>query len=295
VKIKEALHYAEASLSAEEIEEARLEAEILLEYALKIDKVNLYLQLEQAISPSDFDQFWQLVSRRFHHEPLAYILKQYQFYGFDFYLEQGVFIPRPETELLAEEAVKFAQQYFPMGRNLSLADVGTGSGVIAITLALLLPQAEVYAMDISPTALRCAAINCQRHQVSQRVQLLLGNLLSPLPQPVNIVVANLPYISDKELNSLSPEIREFEPHSALAGGADGLDKIRQLLPQVKEMLRLPGLIVLEIGLGQESAVSDLAKEFFPNAEVNTLADLSGIARAVEIIFTTYIPDLGEGQ
>jgi release factor glutamine methyltransferase len=283
MKVSQALLYAKNALKARGIEEAYLEAETLLRHSLNLNKVDLYLQLEQAISPPDFDQFWRLVSHRLHHEPLAYILKQYEFYGFDFYLDYGVFIPRPETELLVDEALKFTQKHFPSGRDLSLADVGTGSGVIAITLALLLPQAKIYAIDVSPIALKCAAVNCQKHQVEQRVQLLLGNLLSLLPQPVNLIVANLPYISDKELISLDPEIRDFEPHQALAGGADGLDKIRQLLPQAREWLSSPGFILIEIGMGQESAVSDLAKDVFPNARVRCLADLNGIARVVEVI------------
>jgi release factor glutamine methyltransferase len=163
-----------------------------------------------------------------------------------------------------------------------IADVGTGSGAIAVSLAVHLPQAVVYATDASPEALEVAACNCRRHRVEDRVHLLQGHLLKPLPEPVDLIVANLPYVSQAELAQLPPEISLYEPREALDGGSDGLDHIRRLLAQAKGHLKPGGVVLLEIGATQGPTVVALAKRHFPASRVEIMQDYAGLDRVVMV-------------
>ena len=283
MRLKEELRQAENTLTSHHIDDARIEAELLLMHTLGVGRAELYTRLDEPLSTSDIERFWYSIQNRLRHEPTAYILKQCQFYGFDFHIDSRALIPRPESELLVEEALKFTNQRLSPDPPYVVADVGTGSGAIAVALALHLPEVEIYATDISADALEVARINCQKHKVAQRVHLLLGDMLQPLSERVNIILANLPYVRDSEMKDLSPEIREFEPGVALAGGADGLDKIRQLLPQARQKLLPGGLILLEIGYGQGTAVTALIESHFPAARVDLIQDLAGIDRVVRVI------------
>jgi len=291
MNLKEALSRAQEILVANDIEDAVIECEILLRHTLKISRVQLYLDLNQELNPEQEETFWHLVKRRLSHEPTAYITEYCEFYGLDFYVDPRALIPRPESELLVEEALKFASEH-PAGKNYPhlIAEVGTGSGAIAVTLALHLPQAKIYAIDISATALEVATVNCQRHQVGNRVQLLLGNMLEALPESVDLIVANLPYVRDSEMAELSPEIQLFEPRIALAGGEEGLDKIHQLCQQVGDRLRPEGCLIVEIGLEQGEAVTTSLRRLFPSAQIKVIPDLSGIDRVVSLRLTHNYPD-----
>jgi len=221
-----------------------------------------------------------LIQRRIRHEPLAYITEHKEFFGIEFYLDPRVVIPRPETELLVEQALELANSRFP--RSCIIADIGTGCGAIAIALASNLTQAKVYATDISAPALEVAAINCQRHGVTDQVQLLRGDLLDPIPEPVHLVVANLPYVRDSEIAELSAESRLFEPMIGLAGGEDGLQWIRKLLLQAGGKINPDGAILIEIGYDQGTAVASLARGVSPEAAVRIVPDLSGHDRVAII-------------
>ena len=283
MSLKEALSKAESLISSHDIPEARLEAEMLLMHSLGMGKVELYTKLNEPLSFSDARHFWLLVQQRLGHEPTAYIMKQCRFYGIDFHVDSRVLVPRPESELLVEFALEFVGQSLWMRENVLLADVGTGSGAIAVALALYLPQAEIKAIDISPEALEVARINCEKHGVTDRVHLFLGDMLEPVDEPLDMVVANLPYVKDSDLPGLMAEVREFEPSVALSGGPEGLDKMRWLLPQAKEKLVPGGMVLLEIGQGQSQAVAVLATSFFPMARVDLTPDLAGIDRVVRIL------------
>jgi len=281
--LSQALHLVNCTLSAAKIDDAHTEAELLLCYTLEISNVQLYSEPERLLSATEIKHLHNFVQRRLSHEPTAYILKRCQFYGIDFYIDHRALIPRPETELLVEKTVEFARRRCPSRNQLVIADIGTGSGVIAISLALALPEARIYATDISPSALQVANIN-RRHykEVGNRVKLLRGNLLEPLPEPVNIIVANLPYIKNCELQTLSPEIINFEPTPALASGEDGLDKIRCLLSQAPGKMRPEGCLLLEVGHEQGETVSSIANSQFTQATIELITDLSGINRVVKI-------------
>jgi len=274
VTLKQALNRAGEILAANDIEEAGLEGELLLRHALGLSRVQLYLDLDHELSAKQEADFWQLIKRRLNGEPTAYIIGHREFYGLDFYIEPSVFIPRPESELLVEQALELAQNRLVS----SMADIGTGCGAIAISLALSLPQVKIYATDISASALKVAQINCQKHGVADRIRLLQGDMLDPLPEPVDLIIANLPYVTEVELSRISSA--GFEPLEALSGGGDGLEKIRQLCQQVGDRLCSGGCLLLEMGQGQARTVTTLLSGLFPSAEIEVVPDLSGIDRVV---------------
>ena len=277
--LKQALNRARGLLVAHNIEEAHLECQLLLRQALGISRVQLYLDLDRELGSEEEENFWRLIERRLSGEPIAYIMGRGEFYGLDFYVEPGVFIPRPESELLVEKAVELAQHHTVS----SLAEIGTGCGAIAVSLALNLPQARVYATDISASALKVARFNCQKHGVADRVCLLHGDMLHPLPEPVDLIIANLPYVGEKEL----PQIGSagFEPLLALNGGRDGLEKIHQLCQQAGDRLCPQGSLLVEMGQGQAGAVTSLLHRLFPSAKIEVVPDLGGIDRVVSLTLT----------
>jgi release factor glutamine methyltransferase len=219
------------------------------------------------------------MKRRLSGEPVAYIVEHREFYGLDFYVDRRVLIPRPESELLVERALELAQKR-PVA---TIAEIGTGSGAIAISLALNLPSAKICATDISAPALEVARLNCRRHGVADRVCLLLGDMLEPIPGPCDLVVANLPYVTELTLSRSG--LAHFEPPLALNGGRDGLEKIRQLCLEVGDKLHPGGSLLLEIGQGQSGAVNAFLRRLFPRAEMEIIPDLGGIDRVVSLTFS----------
>jgi release factor glutamine methyltransferase len=279
MKVKEALHNTAKTLAANAVEEAPLEAELLLMHAMDLGRTGLYVRLDDDLPSKCGAAIADLVSRRLRREPVAYILKNREFYGLDFYVGPGVLIPRPETETLVDEAKALVRREFPSG-NPAIADIGTGSGAIAVSLACLFPKAKVYAVDISKQALDIAALNCIRHGV--RVELLQGDLLAPLPQPVDIVVANLPYVRDDELTALSEEIKDYEPHIALAGGQDGLDIVRRLIVDAPDKLRDGGAVLLEIAPAQVDTLKAWVDKLGLWSCIELVSDDGGVARVFKL-------------
>jgi len=223
----------------------------------------------------------KLFARRAAREPLQYLLGSQEFCGLDFLVDRSVLIPRPETELLVEQVI----QHNLRARPLIIADIGTGSGCIAVALARALPTAVLYATDRSPAALRIAEQNATRHGVKDRVRFVVGDLLEPLRAhrlegKVAAVVSNPPYIPDRELFELQPEVRIFEPRLALAGGGDGLEFHRRLLSDAAEFLTPGGLLVFEVGQGQAGQLSEIAVAQGGYAQADLVRDAAGIDRVV---------------
>ncbi len=272
--IRQVLSRARQVLTASDVEEASIESEMLLRHVLKIGRVELYQELNRGLDTGQEEAFWGLIKRRLNHEPATYITGHREFYGLDFSVNTGVLIPRPETELLVEKALEIAQNR----AALTIAEVGTGCGAVAICLALHLPRAKIYAIDISEAALGMAQTNCRRHMVADRVRLLYGDMLDPLPEAVDMVVANLPYVREAELPLVST--RDFEPALALNGGPDGLEKFRQLGAGISDKLHPGGSLLLEIGQGQREAVVGFFRGLLPEAEMAVTPDLGGIDRVV---------------
>ncbi|MFC2012848.1 peptide chain release factor N(5)-glutamine methyltransferase [Chloroflexota bacterium] len=270
------LNQAREILNQHHIDDAPLESELLLRHTLNINRVQLYLDISSDITPRQEAAFRRLLEKRLEGEPAAYIIGCREFYGLEFYVNRDVLIPRPETELLVDQALNLAKNH----RRPAIAEIGTGCGAIAIALALHLPEARIYGIDISAAALKVASRNCENHRVTGKVTLLHGNMLEPVPQPVDLVIANLPYVKQADLNQVNTF--GYEPALALDGGIDGLDKIRRLCRQLNDRLNTDGHLLLEIGLGQRETVTSLLSRSFPSAEVAFTPDLSGIDRVVSL-------------
>ncbi|MBI2832591.1 MAG: peptide chain release factor N(5)-glutamine methyltransferase [Chloroflexi bacterium] len=270
--LKELLARSREVLAAGDIEDATLESELLLRHVLGISRVELYTDLYREASPEQESAFWQLVYRRLAGEPSAYITGHREFYGFDFNVDLRVLIPRPESELLVEEALNLSRKY----ANPIIADVGTGSGCIAVSLALNLPGAKIYATDVSPSALAVARLNCEKHGVGNLVRLFEGDLLEPMAGPFDLIVANLPYVRTEEI--ATARHLSFEPAHALDGGDDGLDKLRELCCQSRSKLQPGGTVLLEIGERQANAMFAWLRSLFPSAIMKLTKDLNGLDR-----------------
>jgi release factor glutamine methyltransferase len=281
--LTQALQQSARILSVNGIEDSYIEARMLLGHITKLLPVQIYTQTEQTLSQEQERGIYELIERRLRREPTAYIVNRREFYGIDFYIDSRVLIPRPETELLVDTALEFSKNTCPPSPPF-IADIGTGCGAIAISLALNLPHSKIYATDISHSALEVARLNCEHHKVTRQVTLLQGDLLEPVPEPVDLIVANLPYVRSSELENLSPEITGFEPRTAIDGGENGLKCIRQLLEQTKEKINPRGCLLLEIGQNQEQEVIHLIHRYLNKVSFTFIPDFNGINRVVKIDF-----------
>ena len=265
------------------IEEAADEARVLLCHVLKLSKAQLFAQPERIMTADEIALLEGLAERRLRREPAAYIVQHKEFYGLDLFVDPRVLIPRPETEILVEEAIKFGLAWTERNkRTISIVDVGTGSGAIAAALALHLPGSLVYAMDISAAALEVAALNVEKYKISGRVIISQGDLLQQINAGVDIIAANLPYIPQNGMLLLQPEIANFEPEEALQGGESGIEVIARLLEQVPGKINRNGAVFLEIGEGQEDEIIPVIRRCLPGSKVTLIKDLAGINRVIKI-------------
>lgn len=279
--IADALRRGSGALRAAGIEDPALEAELLLRHVLGWDKTTFFARLQDTLPPEQRDAFLGLLRQRLAHKPSAYITGRREFYGLDLHVAPGVLIPRPETEHVVEHCLRLGRALCAAERRATFVDVGTGSGAIALAVARHLPQIEALATDSSPAALAIAAYNAKRLRLAGRVRFLHGNLLEPVPGPLDLIAANLPYVPTAVCESLAPEVREHEPRAALDGGTDGLDLIRRLLGQAAGRLRAGGAIVLEIGHDQAEPLRVLL-EGIPGASGEVYPDLAGHDRVAVV-------------
>ncbi len=259
---------------------ARFEAELLLSHALGVSRAGLLARLADPLDQPTAARFAGMVARRAQGEPVAYILGHKEFYGLDLVLDRRVLIPRPETELLVElalQTLKHVSHPAPV-----VADVGTGSGAIALAMAAHAPSARIIATDISPDALAVAQLNAGRLHLEDRIQFVLCDLVEAVGEQIDLLLANLPYIPLERFEQLPREIRHFEPRIALVGGLEGLSVIRRLLQQVQSHMTRAGIILLEISEEQGQAAVELAQGFFPWANIALHQDLEELDRVVEI-------------
>jgi len=249
---------------------ARLDAEVLLADLLGLTRLDLYVQFDRPLVPAEVDEYRRRIVARGRRTPVALIVGKKEFFGLELVVKPGVLIPRPETELVVEEALELlgapGRASGGGSSGLEIADLGCGTGAIGLALASRLPQAMVWAVDLSPVAREVTAENARRLGLAGRVQVLAGDWLRdpssdhllPLP-PLSLVVSNPPYVPSAELPGLQPEITRNEPVLALDGGQDGLDAYRRLLPQAVRALEPGGFVVVEIGAGQAVAVRKIGE------------------------------------
>jgi release factor glutamine methyltransferase len=279
--IGEALANGTRRLAAVGVESARLDADLLLADALGVSRAALLARRPEPLPEAAWARFEARLDRRAAREPLAYILGWKEFYGLSFEVSPAVLIPRPESELLVEEALAhLAREPQAHTRTPRVADVGTGSGCLAVAIAVHAPQARLVAVDQSAAALALARRNAARHAVLGQVRFVRGDLLSGVRGPLDVVVANLPYVAAEELAGLMPEVRRYEPRVALDGAADGLALLRPLVTQAAGRLAPGGLLLLEVAAGQAGRVADLLLATGAFAEVATRRDLAGVERLV---------------
>jgi len=281
-KLLNILNLAASHLVDRGFENARLNAELMLCSVLELRRIELYLQFDRVLSAEELAAYREMMRERLRHVPLQYVTGETEFMALPFWMDRSVFIPRSETEQLVEAVL---QELGDTTEKITIVDVGTGCGAIAIALAREISTARVYATDISEEALTLAARNAQRNGVEDRVTLLEGDLLEPLTEAgvkgtLRAIVSNPPYIRRGEISGLSEEIREYEPVSALDGGPDGLAFYRRLVPETPPFLTGGGWLALEIGADQTDSVLELIRERGGFDTVRVVRDLNGLNRAI---------------
>lgn len=264
------------------IQTARLDAQVLLADILGMDRLHLYVNYDRPLEQHEVNAYRQAVVRRAKRVPVAYITGKKEFMSLEFKVTPAVLVPRPETELLVETASELLKRRDDQGEGAVVADVGTGSGVIAVCLAKLPEVKMVWAIDVSPDALAVARYNGKEHGVNSKVQWVQGDLLQPLLKAgvkVDMVVTNPPYIPTEAIGSDCTEVR-WEPKTALDGGKDGLKYYRLLAAQVPRVLREGGWLCMEIGFDQGPSVSQLLEATGRFGQVRVVTDLAGHDRIV---------------
>ena len=283
--LREGIQQSHRYLESLDIPDARLEAEVVVMNVLRMPRQEIFAQQEREITSQQEKDISAILDRRRQREPLAYIFGYKEFYGINLAVTPDVLIPRPETESMVEHALFMALMGMETPQ-LVIADVGTGTGAIAINLAIHLPAAHVYAIDNSEPALRAAAYNVLSHNVADRITLCYGDLLDALdeedgqsesPTMLDLIVANLPYIPSQRISTLQPEVQK-EPRAALDGGEDGMEVIRRLFSQAGKHLKDTGVILLELDPDQVPAAQELAERYFPEAETAVEKDLAQMDR-----------------
>lgn len=288
VTILETIQRGAQFLQNKGVESHRLQSELLVAHALGMPRLRLYLDFERQLTEEELDRVRALVTRRARREPLQHIVGSVSFCGLELVVSPAVLIPRPETELLAEHAWQYLDQRAKeTAASLTALDFGTGSGCLALAIASHCPTVHLTALDVSAAALDVARANAVRHG-KEAVRFLLGNGFAALPKEdaggvygsnFDLIVANPPYIPGAEIERLEPEVRDFDPRSALDGGVDGLDFMRRLASEAGAWLRKPGRLMVEFGDGQEAAVRGIFQLAGWRLEA-VVRDLNGTPRFV---------------
>jgi release factor glutamine methyltransferase len=249
-------------LAKKGVDSPRLQAELLLAHLLKLPRMQLYLNFERALSAAEVDIFRELIRRRSQREPLQYVIGSTSFCGLEIAVNRHVLIPRSETELLAERGWQFLTQLPASNHQPSIAlDFGTGSGCVAIALAVRSPRAQISALEISAEALELSRQNVERHAMAERIHLICGDGLAVLParSVFDLIISNPPYVPTAEIETLQPEVREYEPRGGLDGGTDGMDFFRRMAREAGPFLKPGGRLMLEFGDGQADAIRQIVE------------------------------------
>lgn len=282
-QIKDLLKVSSDYLRDKGIENPRLNAEVLLAHQLHMERVGLYLNFDQPLTETELSSFRSLIKRRLDHEPLQYITGTQEFWSLDFTVNPHVLIPRPETEIIVEQGIALAKDLKPKNQGLKILDLGTGCGAIAISLAKEIPDARVWATDISDEALGVARMNALKHGVSDRVCFCQGDLWERLPEGVNrfdMVVSNPPYVSTNEYNGLSQEVRDYEPRQALEGREGGMYYLEKIIKEAHDFLNPGGWMILEMAPWQTQKALDIITRTGEYQQETRIKDYSRLYRVV---------------
>jgi release factor glutamine methyltransferase len=279
IVIKNALNICEEMLKDAGVESPLADAEILLSHMLNWPRWKIWANVYGEIPADTYLEYMKIISKRVQRIPLPYITGHKEFFSRDFFVNENVLIPRPETELLVEEAIKYIIDF----EIKNVTEIGTGSGAIAVSIAMDTDDAHIIAVDISQDALNTAKINIDRYAMADKITLVQGNLLIPLinqqlPEP-EIIIANLPYVPLNDIDTLEPEVKNHEPKIALFAGPDGLDTIKELIMQASSYCKEGTILGLEFGIGQEIPITDFLKINGWNIE-KIICDYSGIIRHI---------------
>ena len=273
-------------LKEKSIESPRLTAELLLAHVLGMDRVGLYLQFEKPLTEKELSGYRTLVRRRAKREPLQYITGTQEFWSMEFHVDSRVLIPRPETEVLVEQALARAGEGEPERGNLRrLLDLGTGSGILAVCMAKELPTWEVWATDSSADGLEVARLNSEKHGVGDQIRFRQGDLFQPLTGEgilFHLILSNPPYVGEGEYGSLPPEVRDYEPRVALAAGKEGMAFITRILHDAPDFLVPGGWLLLEMAPGQTEPAMKIAEEISFYHDVHRVRDYSGRHRVISV-------------
>lgn len=283
MEIKDLIRMGIKKLDRRKYSNPPLECVLLLAYLLDVDKTYIYIHNNEEVPSSVEDKYFSLIDERRKGYPIQYILKEKEFMGISFYIEEGVLIPRPDTEILVQYVLDYIDEKYKE-RDIKIVELGTGSGCISLSIAYYKKNVFVYSVDIDKKANAVAEENSKRLKLPGRVKILEGDLFQGiknmgLKNSVDIIVSNPPYIPEDEIFGLQDEIKKYEPLWALDGGEDGLDYYRRIIPQSKEYLKNRGILVFEMGFDQGRKIKELMeKENFRN--INILKDLQGLDRVI---------------
>ena len=282
--IKDLLNVTADYLKEKDVDSPRLTAEILLSHQLKTDRVNLYLNFDKPLTEHEISGYRSLIRRRLLHEPIQYITGTQEFWSLDFMVNPQVLIPRPESELLVEQAVKrFESDFAQQNRNPRILDLGTGSGVLAISVAKELPYARIWATDLSEGALNVARRNAEKHKLSDRIEFMCGDLWEPMTHldfQFDLILSNPPYIASEDYGDLAPEIRDHEPRVALDGHEGGMYFIEKILQEGPVHLNPGGWLLMEMAPDQTERALLLAEHINGYGEMTRIKDYSHAYRVV---------------
>ena len=274
--IETILNWTKQYFAEKGVESPRLDAEVLLSHVLKTDRLYLYVHFDQPLEGKELATFREAVKKRVTRLPVAYIIGSKEFMGLDFQVTPAVLIPRPDTEILVETALKRLSAV----AQPKILDIGTGSGAICISMLVNLPSAQAVTVDISPDALDVARSNAEIHQVMERLSFCQGDLFAPVKgQSFTAILSNPPYIPEADIVGLTPEVRK-EPNLALAGGKDGLDFYRRIISEATDYLDKDGFIAMEVGIDQARIVAAMAEETGWFTVSDIVKDYGGIERVV---------------
>lgn len=270
------LKWTEQYFKEKGIESPRLDAEVLLGHILGRERIYLYVHFDEPLEPAELARYREAIKQRVQRVPVAYIIGEKEFMGLTFKVTEDTLVPRPDTEILVQAAIERLRASGEKAPRF--ADIGTGTGAICLSVLHFLPQATADTVDISPAARAVAEENAAVLEVASRVTFHTGDLLAPLAGSYDAILSNPPYIPDDDIAALAPEVRLKEPHTALAGGKDGLDFYRRLTADAPALLKDGGFLALEVGIHQAAPVAALAAPSFSRTEI--LKDYAGIERVV---------------